>query len=172
MGLHVAVNVSAVQFAAGDLVETVEAALAQSGLPAGHLELEITEGILLHDSEATLATLHRLRALGVRISMDDFGTGYSSLSYLHKFPFDKIKIDQAFVRAIADADGHYPVILAIISIARGLGLRLIAEGVETETQIAYLERNGCTTIQGYFYSPAISCAQFIRLLQERQARRA
>ena len=106
------------------------------------------------------------------MAIDDFGTGYSSLSYLHRFPVHTIKIDQAFVRAIDDADGHYPVILAIISIARGLGLRLIAEGVETETQIAYLERNGCTTIQGYFYSPAISCAQFIRLLQERQARRA
>ena len=155
-----------------DFFAGISNTLAHHGISPSQIEVEITENLCIRSPQHAIDQLNKLCACGVSVAIDDFGTGYSSLSYLHRFPVHTIKIDQAFVRAIDDADGHYPVILAIISIARGLGLRLIAEGVETETQIAYLERNGCTTIQGYFYSPAISCAQFIRLLQERQARRA
>ena len=103
------------------------------------------------------------------MAIDDFGTGYSSLAYLHRFPVHTIKIDQAFVREIQRENGHFPVVLAIISIARGLGLKLIAEGVETETQAHYLERCGCTNVQGYYYYPPLSSNQFIELLREKRA---
>src|SRR6185437_11337264 len=121
--VKVAVNVSPAQFRTGHLVDSVTKALAASGLPAARLELEITESVLLANSAATLATLHALRALGVRISMDDFGTGYSSLSYLRSFPFDKIKIDQSFIRDLATTDDAEAIVRAIIGLGASLGMR-------------------------------------------------
>lgn len=132
--LNVAVNLSSVQFRDRRLVETVQEALELTGLPGWRLELEITETVLLKDSEATLATRHRLRMLGARISMDDLGTGYSSMSYLRRFPFDKIKIDQSFVRDLPDNVESSAIVRAVIGLSNRLGMSVIAEGVENEAQ--------------------------------------
>jgi EAL domain-containing protein (putative c-di-GMP-specific phosphodiesterase class I) len=148
----VAVNLSPVQFKNANLVESVKAALEASALPATRLELEITESVLLQNSEATLATLHELRALGIKISLDDFGTGYSSLSYLRKFPFDKIKIDRSFVKELPSSDDSLAIIRAVTGLARSLGIITTAEGVETEAQRELLRREGCTQAQGYLFS--------------------
>jgi diguanylate cyclase (GGDEF)-like protein len=155
--LTVAVNVSPLQFKSGRVGDSVFAALAASGLPASRLELEITESVLLAESAATLGMLRTLRALGVRIAMDDFGTGYSSLSSLRSFPFDKIKIDQSFVRDIGTASDSTIMIGAMVGLGRNLGMRVTAEGVETETQLALLRASGCDEAQGYLFgrpSPA------------------
>ena len=121
-----------------------------SGLAARRLELEITEGLLLSDTDSVMRQLADLKALGVKIAMDDFGTGYSSLSYLWKFPFDKLKIDQSFTRALGGADDHLAsVIQAIVALGRSLGMRITAEGVETEAQAEFLSRVGCDELQGF-----------------------
>jgi len=149
-GIKVAVNVSAVQFRDEIIVASVRDALADSHLPPKRLELEITESVLLKDNLATLATLHALRRVGVRIAMDDFGTGYSSLSYLRSFPFDKIKIDQSFVRDITpDADSGL-IVRAVIGLGASLGMRTTGEGIETEIQFDRLAAEGCDEGQGYF----------------------
>ena len=151
-GVKVAVNLSALQFRNRNLARCVAAALERSGLACERLELEITESLLLQDSETTLAILHEIRALGVRISMDDFGTGYSSLSYLRLFPFDKIKIDQSFIRSL-DASGEgMAIIRAVVGLGRALGMGVVAEGVETQEQFDLLRREGCDQIQGYLIS--------------------
>ena len=151
--VNVAVNVSPAQFKSGRLLQSVIAALSAAELPAQRLEMEITESVLLADSAATLATLHALRDLGVRISMDDFGTGYSSLSYLRSFPFDKIKIDQSFIRDLATTEDSGAIVRAITGLGRSLGMRTTAEGVETDEQLTWLRAEGCTEVQGYFFSP-------------------
>jgi diguanylate cyclase (GGDEF)-like protein len=148
----VAVNLSAVQFVKRNLVQDVEEALARSGLAANRLELEITESILLQDTEATMAVLHRLRGLGVRVSMDDFGTGYSSLSYLRRFPFDKIKLDQSFIRSLATEKGSLAIIRAVVGLGREMGMAVLAEGVETVQQLDILRNEGCDELQGYLFS--------------------
>jgi diguanylate cyclase (GGDEF)-like protein len=148
----VAVNLSPVQFKTGNLSEMVMSALAQSGLPANRLELEITEAVLLADTKSTLKTLHRLRNSGVRIAMDDFGTGYSSLSYLRSFPFDKIKIDQSFLHDLPFNAGSRAIIRAVVGLGRSLGMTTACEGVETQEELDYLKREGCTEAQGYFFS--------------------
>jgi len=151
--LRVAVNVSPLQFERGDeLVASVQAALLRSGLPADRLEVEITESALLSAETSTMATLHTLRALGVRISLDDFGTGYSSLSQLSSFPFDKIKIDRSFVNDVAHSQQASAIIRAISTLSDSLGMATIAEGVETEEQARAVARNGCGDIQGYLIS--------------------
>ncbi|MCG6206643.1 EAL domain-containing protein [Rhodopseudomonas sp. HC1] len=150
----VAVNLSPLQFRVGNLMATVMDALKQSGLPPRRLELEITETLLLEKSSQVIATLHALRALGVRISMDDFGTGYSSLSYLRSFPFDKIKIDQSFVRGLCDNRDSQAIVRAIISLGMGLGVTITAEGVETEAELSWLRSEGCHEAQGFLFSPA------------------
>src|SRR5207249_4293256 len=129
-------------------------ALKQSGLPAMRLELEITETLLLEKSAGVQATLHSLRALGVHISMDDFGTGYSSLSYLRSFPFDKIKIDQSFVRDLSSNEDSMAIIRAVTGLGSSLGMTTTGEGVETREELDYLRREGCTEAQGYFFSEA------------------
>ena len=152
--IKVAVNLSPAQFKCRNLVHVVFAALAASGLPASRLELEITESVLLHDNAATVATLHQLRSLGVRIAMDDFGTGYSSLSYLRSFPFDKIKIDRCFVKDLSDAtDGSLAILRAVANLGLSLGMVTTAEGVETQEQVEKVRAEGCTEMQGYFFSP-------------------
>ncbi|MGA9089730.1 MAG: EAL domain-containing protein [Bradyrhizobium sp.] len=163
--VRVAVNLSPLQFRTGNLLSTVIDALKQSGLPATRLELEITESLLLEKSGHVLATLHALRALGVRISMDDFGTGYSSLSYLRSFPFDKIKIDQSFVRDLAANRDAQAIVRAIISLGIGLGVTITAEGVETEAELSCLCAEGCHEGQGFLFSRARPNSEIAGLLQ-------
>jgi diguanylate cyclase (GGDEF)-like protein len=156
--VKLAVNLSAVQFRSKQLVATVSDALADAGLPAARLELEITESLLLQHGAETLATLHALRALGASISMDDFGTGYSSLSYLRSFPFDKIKIDQSFVRDLGEDEESRAIVRAVIGLGRSLGMATTAEGVETQAQLAELRREGCTQVQGFLLGRPVSAA--------------
>jgi diguanylate cyclase (GGDEF)-like protein len=151
--LKVAVNVSPLQFKSPRLLTSVMEALHASALPAGRLELEITESVLLADNEASLATLRRLHELGTLISMDDFGTGYSSLSYLRSFPFDKIKIDQSFVFDLETNQDSRAIVRAIISLGNSMGIRVLAEGVETPEQLELLRGEGCGEVQGYIFSP-------------------
>ncbi|WP_296311272.1 GGDEF domain-containing phosphodiesterase [Pseudomonas sp.] len=145
----VAVNLSPVQFRSSQLVQTVVSALANSGLSPDRLELEITEGALIDDTEAVVKTLQSLRKLGVKVSMDDFGTGYSSLSYLQKFPFDKIKIDQSFVREMQHNEEAAAIVHAVAKLGASLGMKTTAEGVETEDQLAAIRAEGCDQVQGY-----------------------
>ncbi len=151
-GIKVAVNLSALQFRDRKLTKMVAAALEGSGLPAARLELEVTESVMLQDGDAITVMLHEMRSLGARISMDDFGTGYSSLSYLRRFPFDKIKIDQSFVRNLDDNNDCLAIIRAVLGLGRSLGMQVVAEGVETEEQYALLHREGCEQLQGYLFS--------------------
>jgi diguanylate cyclase (GGDEF)-like protein/PAS domain S-box-containing protein len=165
--IRVAVNLSPLQFRAGNLLSVVMEALKQSGLPARRLELEITETLLLEKSSQVQATLHALRALGVRISMDDFGTGYSSLSYLRSFPFDKIKIDQSFVRGLGANNDAQAIVRAIISLGVGLGVTITAEGVETEGELNCLRSEGCHEAQGFLFSHARPNAEIVAMLDAR-----
>ncbi len=164
-GIKVAVNVSAIQFRNSRLVEAVGDALAESGLQAQRLELEVTESVLLHDGEATLATLHQLRRLGVRIALDDFGTGYSSLSYLRSFPFNKLKIDQSFVRDLAQTAEAAAIVRAVTQLGTALGMSITAEGIETEEQLAYLCDEACTEGQGYLFSRPVPADAIPALLE-------
>jgi len=148
--LRIAVNLSPVQFQHGDLAKLVHEMLLETGLSPSRLELEITEGVLIGDFSGAVATLRRLKNLGVRIAMDDFGTGYSSLSYLQSFPFDKIKIDQSFIANLSHSRQAATIIRAVIALGRGLELPVVAEGVETAEQVAFLASEQCTEIQGYF----------------------
>jgi len=149
--ISIAVNVSAVQFQLPNLSAIVEDALHQSGLAATRLELEVTESVMLRDRDSALATLHRLKALGVRIVMDDFGTGYSSLSNLQAFPFDKIKIDRSFVSHVTDDESARSIIRAIVGLGRSLDLPVVAEGVETEAQRLMVLEEGCPQAQGFLF---------------------
>ncbi|MGX5775012.1 EAL domain-containing protein [Methylorubrum zatmanii] len=164
-GISVAVNVSPIQLRHRGFAQSVLAALATSGLVATRLELEITESVLLDDTEANLETLHTLRKLGVRISMDDFGTGYSSISYLRRFPFDKIKIDRSFVRDCAAQSEAGAIIRAIVSLGASLGITTLVEGVETEPQLATVRAEGAQEVQGYLFSPPRPAAEIAALLE-------
>ena len=169
--LHVAVNISAAQFRSPGLMQVIVGALAASGLPPTRLEIEITETVLLQNRETTLAVLHQLRALGVRIAMDDFGTGYSSLTYLQCFPFDKIKIDRSFVKDIAKNAGSLNIVRAVAAMANGMGMTATAEGVETAEQLETITSEGCTEMQGFLFSKPLPLAEIERLFLS-QARKA
>ena len=163
--LHVAVNLSPVQFRGNKLVPMVRAALAESGLDARLLELEITESLLLQDTEHTIGILQLLKSLGVRIAVDDFGTGYSSLGYLQKFAFDKIKVDRSFIRELHNNPHSIAIIRAVTGLSRSLSMTTTAEGVETREQLDQMIAEGCTEVQGYFFgkpSPACEVAVFLR----------
>jgi diguanylate cyclase (GGDEF)-like protein/PAS domain S-box-containing protein len=166
-GLRVAVNLSSRQFNDGGLVARVEAALAAAGLAPGQLELEITEGLLLHHGPATLEALAALRRLGVRVALDDFGTGYSSFTYLRRFPIDTLKIDRQFVLDLPDDANDAAITRAIVAMGQGMGLDLVAEGVETEAQRDFLAALGCTLMQGYLFSRPLPAAGVTALLAER-----
>jgi diguanylate cyclase (GGDEF)-like protein len=153
--IRVCVNLSPIQFKNKGLVQVVVGALAGSGLRPGRLELEITETTLLTDTEETLAILHHLRKLGVRIAMDDFGTGYSSLSYLQTFPFDRIKIDRSFVKGVTSDPSSLNIVRAVVGLANGIGMAATAEGVETQEQLETIKSEGCTEIQGFLFSQAL-----------------
>ncbi len=155
----VAVNLSARQFHRGGLVKTVEAALAASGLSPGRLELEITESVAMGDLQEAIATLKHLRGMGVRVVLDDFGTGHSSLAYLKSLPLDAIKIDRTFVAAVPGTGADTSLVMAILEMARGLGLKVIAEGVETEEQVAFLLANGCRQAQGFLFGHPVPVAR-------------
>ena len=162
----VAVNLSPAQFKSRNLVQAVTGALADSGLPAVRLELEITELVLLEESEGAFAILHQLRDLGIRIAMDDFGTGYSSLGYLCSFPFDKIKIDQSFIRNLATKEDSIAIVRAVVGLGSSLGITTTAEGVETKQQLEQITAEGCDEVQGFLFSPPRPAAEIERLLAQ------
>ena len=166
--VRVAVNLSPLQFRSRGFVQVVINALAAANFAADRLELEITETVLLHDSDATLSTLYQLRALGVRIAIDDFGTGFSSLSYLQSFPFDKIKIDRSFVDDIADGASSLSIVRAVAAMANGLGMRTTAEGVETMEQLETVRAEGCSEMQGFLFSRPLPAGEIEQLLLARR----
>jgi EAL domain-containing protein (putative c-di-GMP-specific phosphodiesterase class I) len=149
------------------VVEAVLGAIASSGLAADRLELEITESVLLRDTDATIGILHQLQAIGVRIALDDFGTGYSSLSHLRSFPFNKIKIDRSFVDGLAqDNREAVAIVRAVSQMGASLGMSTTAEGVETEGQLNAIRAEGCTEVQGFFFSPAKPAREIGKLLSD------
>jgi EAL domain-containing protein (putative c-di-GMP-specific phosphodiesterase class I) len=164
--IKVAVNLSPAQLKSRNLSEVVVSALANSGMPAHRLQLEITETVLMHNTFNTLATLHQLRALGVQIAMDDFGTGYSSLSYLRSFPFDKIKIDRSFIQDLSNGAEPLAIVHAVTGLAKSLNMISTAEGVETQQQLEKLQSVGCTEMQGFLFSRARPAAEVVRMFLE------
>ena len=162
---RVAVNLSAVQFGSNDLAQITDAALTAAGLPPRRLELEVTESLLLTDDSRTIKLLHRLRDMGVSIALDDFGTGFASLSYLRRFPFDKLKIDQTFVRDLPDRADCAAIVCAVSGLARMLGIRTVAEGIETEQHLRLVREAGCDAAQGYLFSRPVPAAELSRVLE-------
>lgn len=150
--ITVSVNLSPAQFKSKKLVQSIKNALAESGLPASRLELEITEEVLMNESEGAFAVLHQIRDLGIRIAMDDSGTGYSSIGYLRSFPFSKIKIDQSFIRDLPGKKDSMAIVRAVVALSSSLGIVTTAEGVETEQQLASVTSEGCNLVQGNFFS--------------------
>ncbi|PWF49356.1 bifunctional diguanylate cyclase/phosphodiesterase [Massilia glaciei] len=166
--LRVAVNLSARQFAAPNLIAQIEAVLADTGLPPACLDIELTESLFMDDITVAVELLHSMKALGVSMSIDDFGTGYSSLSYLSRFPIDVLKIDRSFVSAINRDANDAALVSSIIALAHNLKLSVIAEGVETAEQLAYLRGHGCDEMQGYFFSKPVPAAEFEQMLRQRR----
>ena len=164
--MRIAVNVSARQFAQADLAKTIAAVLLEVNLSPEHLELELTESLIMNDVGQAIVALRELKALGVRIAVDDFGTGYSSLAYLKRLPIDVLKIDRAFVADIGAGDGDdAAIVTTIITLAHALKLKVIAEGVETIEQLDFLRRNDCDELQGYYFSKPIDADAFAELLR-------
>lgn len=162
----IAVNLSPLQFKDKDLIENIRTALAESGLQPNRLEIEITEFVLMTDSDKILAILNKIKDLGVRISMDDFGTGYSSLSYLRTFPFDKIKIDRSFIKDLAYDANSRAIVRAVVGLSQTFGMSVTAEGVETEEQARQLAIENCTHLQGYLFSRPVPAAELSNLLEQ------
>jgi diguanylate cyclase (GGDEF)-like protein len=160
-----AVNISAMEFRDDSFLESVFAILSETGLDPRSLELELTESVLMKRAESAASVLKSLRARGVQLAVDDFGTGYSSLSYLRKFPIDALKIDQSFVRQITTAPDETTIVTAVISMGRSLKLRVVAEGVETQEELAFLQAHQCDEAQGYFFSRPVVAQQFAKLLE-------
>ncbi len=170
--VKVAVNLSPIQMGSPNLVPTVVNALASAGLPANRLELEITESVMMQNTEATLTALHRLRELGVKISMDDFGTGFSALSYLRQFPFDKLKIDRCFIKDLSHDEDALAIVRAVTSMAKSLGMITTAEGVETSDQLAQVRLLGCSEVQGFFVSRPQPIERMVRVIEQYAPRKA
>jgi EAL domain-containing protein (putative c-di-GMP-specific phosphodiesterase class I) len=160
-----AVNVSAMEFGDDSFLGSVFAILRETGLDPRFLEIELTESVLMKRAESAASVLQILRAKGVQIAVDDFGTGYSSLSYLSKFPIDALKIDQSFVRQITGASDEASLVTAIISMGRSLKVRVIAEGVETQEEMAFLQAHRCDEAQGYYFGRPMPPEQFAKLLE-------
>ncbi|MEB2645914.1 EAL domain-containing response regulator [Pseudomonas canadensis] len=165
--VEVSVNVSGHQLIEGDLIADIAHILAQTGVEPHWLEVELTEGSLMENTQHTIASLQRLHTMGVKISIDDFGTGYSSLAYLRRFPIDTLKIDIAFIREVTSNPQDAAITRTIIELAHSLNLRVVAEGVETQAQLAFLKDAGCDQIQGYLFSRPLPVATLERLLLER-----
>jgi diguanylate cyclase (GGDEF)-like protein/PAS domain S-box-containing protein len=164
-GLVVAVNMSAVQFRQENLAERIVAIAAETGAALEHIELELTESMIMHNAEAMIESMHVLKALNLKLSIDDFGTGYSSLSYLKRFPIDKLKIDRSFVNDITENPADLAISRVVIDLGRNLGLRVIAEGVESAEQLSLLRDHGCDEIQGYFFSKPVPAEEFEAMLR-------
>jgi EAL domain-containing protein (putative c-di-GMP-specific phosphodiesterase class I)/CheY-like chemotaxis protein len=162
--LRVAVNLSARQFQQHDLLQSIAGILQETGLPPACLDIELTEGLVMDNVERAIDVLQGLKRLGVHLSVDDFGTGYSSLSYLKRFPIDLLKIDQSFIRDLTTDAEDAAIVRSVISLAHSLRMRVIAEGVETESQLAYLRRHGCDQMQGYLFSKPVRAEVFEELL--------
>jgi EAL domain-containing protein (putative c-di-GMP-specific phosphodiesterase class I) len=158
------VNISVSQIQQPDMVAAVQAALDASGLPASALTLEITESVMLRDSDSTLARLRELKELGLSLAVDDFGTGYSSLSYLQRFPIDVLKIDKAFVDSVASGSDDASLTRAIVALGDALGLLMVAEGIERAEQVDGLRFLGCSYGQGYYFARPLPAAEFTKLL--------
>jgi EAL domain-containing protein (putative c-di-GMP-specific phosphodiesterase class I) len=167
----VAVNVSAMEFRCDNFVGGLFAILRETRLPPSSLELELTESVFMRHTESAAAILQALRQTGVQVAVDDFGTGYSSLSYLRKLPLDTLKIDQSFVRQVAIGGDEAAIVTAVLSMARNLKLRVVAEGVETKEELEFLRSHDCEQAQGYFFSRPVPPEQFVRLLQSEADRR-
>ena len=165
--INVCVNVSARQFREKNLVSRVVGALKESGLDAKYLELELTESLIMQDVEQAVATMKELQGLGVQLSIDDFGTGYSSLSALKTFPVARLKIDKSFIDDLATDENDRAVASAVISLGQKLNLRVIAEGVETDEQLAFLRANNCDEMQGFHFSRPVPAQELEALLKER-----
>lgn len=170
--IRVAVNVSIRQLHEPDFIDIVRSALHDSGLPAESLILELTENMIMENAEASVVKLRRIKELGVKISIDDFGTGYSSLGYLQRFPLDQLKIDRSFISEIRSANEHVPIVKAVISLAHDLGLSVVAEGVETHDQLAYIRAFNCEEYQGYLCSKPILAEEFAALMAESRRKSA
>jgi EAL domain-containing protein (putative c-di-GMP-specific phosphodiesterase class I) len=160
----ISVNISAQQFRSGNLPDNVAAILAESGVAAEHLELEITESAVMHDAPRLLEMLNELKSLGVRISIDDFGTGYSSLAYLRRFPVDHLKIDRSFVSDMAHSADDATIVRSIIALGHELGLQVVAEGVETADQLLLLQQSKCDEVQGFHFGRPMPAEEFSLLL--------
>jgi EAL domain-containing protein (putative c-di-GMP-specific phosphodiesterase class I) len=167
--LVLAVNVSAKQFRQSDFVLQVQRALLESGAKASHLKIELTESIVLDNVEDTINKMREIKMLGVSFSMDDFGTGYSSLQYLKRLPLDQIKIDQSFVRDITSDPNDAAIVQTIIAMTEAMGLNVIAEGVETEAQLEFLDKHGCHEFQGYLFSKPVPLPAFEALMVHLQS---
>ena len=170
--LRLSVNLSPRQFAQRDLASRVAMILEETKFPGHSLELEITESTVMQNAEVSLATMMTLKKMGIRISIDDFGTGYSSLSYLKRFPIDTLKIDQEFVRDLSADVNDQAIITAVVSMARALKLRVVAEGVETEAQLGFLQREECAEMQGFLYSRPVAASDFEDALRRVAKRKA
>ncbi|MGK7346095.1 MAG: putative bifunctional diguanylate cyclase/phosphodiesterase [Candidatus Nitrospinota bacterium M3_3B_026] len=168
--VSVAVNISARRFQQKGLDEIVEAALKKTGLPPENLELEITESVVMSDVQVAIETLRTVSVMGVRLAVDDFGTGYSSLGYLKKFPIDSLKIDKSFVQDITEEPDDAAIVATIISMAKNMGLKVVAEGVETAEQLAFLKERGCDEAQGYYFSRPVPAGEFLELLRKNRSR--
>ncbi|MBD8532822.1 MULTISPECIES: EAL domain-containing protein [unclassified Massilia] len=162
--LKLSINIAPQTLDRGSFYDKMRGAIADYGIAPGQIEIEVTENICIDNPHHAIDQLRRLEQLGVSVAIDDFGIGYSSLAYLHRFPVNTIKIDQSFIRTIVDEEAHYPVVLAIIAIARGLRLNLIAEGVETDVQVRYLRAHGCTVMQGYRFHRPMPVGEFVALV--------
>ena len=162
-----AVNVSSIEFRKENFLEDVHAILRETGLSSRFLELELTETVLINQIKSAASTLQTLKKIGIRVAVDDFGTGYSSLAYLSKFPIDAIKIDPSFIRQL-NAGGHEAIIVpAVIDLARGLKLQVIAEGVETLEELVFLQAHQCDEAQGYYFSKPVSAEEFAQLMERK-----
>jgi len=166
VGLHVSVNLSARQFIQEDLLSSIEKLIQQIQIDPHYLELELTESLIMPNAEDTIETLHALKRLGVQISVDDFGTGYSSLSYLKRFPIDILKIDQSFVADINTTNDDCVLVIAIIAMAHNLRLKVVAEGVETQAQLDFLQHHQCDFIQGFLLGKPMPAHDFRQLLKD------
>jgi EAL domain-containing protein (putative c-di-GMP-specific phosphodiesterase class I) len=164
--LRVSVNVSAVQFKAGDLDTVLNQALKRYGVDPHYLELELTESMLMENPDKVVETLEKLKMIGVKLSLDDFGTGYSSLAYLSRFPLDALKIDQSFIRDIIVKQEATTLADSIIALAQRMRLRVVAEGVETEEQLLFLRERDCDELQGYYFSRPLPAAEFTEILRK------
>jgi EAL domain-containing protein (putative c-di-GMP-specific phosphodiesterase class I) len=168
--VRVAVNICAAELRARDFVANVQSVLAETGLPPYYLELELTETLLLQDAKFTAIVLQALKGLGVRLALDDFGTGYSSLGHLRRFPMDTLKIDQSFVRDLATDADDASLVSAVISMGRSLHMLVVAEGIETQQQLAFLQDHACPEGQGYYFSAPVAAVEFGQLLKRDASR--